>query len=77
MTQSAGIQDPRELIRFFLLQGITVILSSHILSEVELIAGHIGIIAGGMLEYKGKINPGENLESLFKEVVKNSKKVGA
>lgn len=72
-----GIQDLRELIRSFPEQGITVILSSHILSEVELIADHIGIIAGGVLGYEGKINPGENLESLFMEVVKNSKKAGA
>lgn len=72
-----GIQDLRELIRSFPEQGITVILSSHILSEVELIADHIGIIAGGMLGYEGKISPDENLESLFMEVVRNSKKVGA
>ena len=72
-----GIQDLRELIRSFPEQGMTVILSSHILSEVELIADHIGIIAGGVLGYEGKINPGENLESLFMEVVKNSKKAGA
>lgn len=72
-----GIQDLRELIRSFPEQGITVILSSHILSEVELIADHIGIIADGMLGYEGKINPGENLESLFMEVVKNSRKAGA
>lgn len=72
-----GIQDLRELIRSFPEQGITVILSSHILSEVELIADHIGIIAGGVLGYEGKISPDENLESLFMEVVRNSKKVGA
>jgi len=72
-----GIQDLRELIRSFPEQGITVILSSHILSEVELIADHIGIIADGVLGYEAKINPGENLESLFMEVVKNSKKAGA
>ena len=72
-----GIQDLRELIRSFPEQGITVILSSHILSEVELIADHIGIIADGVLGYEAKINPGENLESLFMEVVKNCKKAGA
>ena len=72
-----GIQDLRELIRSFPEQGITVILSSHILSEVELIADHIGIIADGMLGYEAKINPGENLESLFMDVVKNSKRAGA
>ena len=72
-----GIQDLRSLIRSFPQKGITVILSSHILSEVELIADHIGIISNGVLGYEAKINSGEDLESLFMEVVKNSKKVGA
>lgn len=71
-----GIQDLRKLIRSFPEQGITVILSSHILSEVELIADHIGIISSGVLGYEAKINPGEDLESLFMEVVKKSKKAG-
>lgn len=69
-----GIQDLRKLIRAFPEQGITVILSSHILSEVELIADHIGIIAGGVLGYDAKINPGEDLESLFMEVVEKNRK---
>ena len=53
-----GIQDLRGLIRSFPEQGITVLLSSHILSEVELIADHIGIISNGILGYEAKINPG-------------------
>ncbi|MGH4137377.1 lantibiotic protection ABC transporter ATP-binding protein [Clostridium sp.] len=68
-----GIQDLRELIRSFPAQGITVILSSHILSEVELIADHIGIISNGVLGYNGKINLGEDLEVLFTEVVKKNR----
>ena len=71
-----GIQDLRGIIRSFPEQGITVLLSSHILSEVELIADHIGIISNGILGYEAKINPGEDLESLFMQVVANSKKVG-
>ena len=69
-----GIQDLRNLIRSFPEKGITVILSSHILSEVELIADHIGIISGGVLGYSGKINPGDDLEKLFMQVVSTSKK---
>lgn len=69
-----GIQDLRKLIRSFPEEGITVILSSHILSEVELIADHIGIISNGILGYEGKINPDEDLEMLFMEVVKKSKR---
>lgn len=71
-----GIQDLRGLIRSFPEQGITVLLSSHILSEVERIADHIGIISNGILGYEAKINPGEDLESLFMQVVANSKKAG-
>lgn len=71
-----GIQDLRGLIRSFPEQGITVLLSSHILSEEELIADHIGIISNGILGYEAKINPGEDLESLFMQVVANSKKAG-
>ena len=72
-----GIQELRKLIRSFPERGITVILSSHILSEVELIADHIGIISNGVLGYEAKINPGDNLESLFMEVVSKNKGEGA
>ncbi|MHA6529689.1 lantibiotic protection ABC transporter ATP-binding protein [Paenibacillus sp. BAC0078] len=64
-----GIQELRELIRSFPAQGITVILSSHILSEVEQIADHIGIISGGRLGYESKMHKGEDLEALFMQVV--------
>lgn len=66
-----GIQELREMIRSFPQKGITVILSSHILSEVELIADDIGIIANGRLGYSGRVKPGENLEKLFMEVVRH------
>lgn len=71
-----GIQDLRELIRSFPAEGITVILSSHILSEVEQIADHIGIIHDGRLGYQNEIHPGEDLEKLFMEVVGMSRKGG-
>ena len=67
-----GIEELRELIRSFPAKGITVILSSHILSEVQQVADHIGIIAGGVLGYEGKLNTSENLEQLFMDVVKTN-----
>lgn len=70
-----GIQELRDLIRSFPKQGITVILSSHILAEVEQIADYIGIINNGKLEYQNIINHSENLETLFMNVVKNGKRV--
>ena len=67
-----GIQELRSLIRSFPSKGITVILSSHILSEVQLIADDIGIISNGILGYEGQMNKDENLENLFIEVVRKS-----
>ena len=70
-----GIQELRDLIRSFPKKGITVILSSHILAEVEQIADHIGIIHDGELKYQNVIDHNENLEELFMNVVKNGKRV--
>ena len=71
-----GIQELRELITSFPEKGITVILSSHILSEVVQTADHIGIMAGGVLGYCGRIQPGEALEGLFMDVVKENRRGG-
>lgn len=71
-----GIQEMRGMIRSFPEQGITVILSSHILSEVEQIVDHIGIIAGGELGYQDAVTPGQNLETLFMQVVAMNRKGG-
>jgi ABC-2 type transport system ATP-binding protein len=71
-----GIQQLRELIRSFPKQGITVILSSHILSEVEQVAQEIGIISGGVLGYQGSMKAGEDLEKLFVEVAGKYRREG-
>ena len=62
-----GIEELRELIRSFPEQGITVILSSHILSEVQLLADKVGIISGGILGYEGALKQGDNLEDFVYE----------
>lgn len=64
-----AIKDLRVLIRGFAEQGTTVILSSHILSEVEQIADHVGIIAAGSLGFQGALRQGMDLEQLFMDVV--------
>lgn len=71
-----GIEELRELICSFPARGITVILSSHILSEVQLIADYVGIISNGILGYEGPLDQGQNLEKLFMDVVKKIRKVG-
>lgn len=59
----------RTLIRALPQQGITVILSSHILSEVEQTADEVAILAHGSLGYQGAL-PREAgaLEQLFLQV---------
>lgn len=69
-----GIQELRELIKSFPEKGITVMLSSHILSEVEQVADHIGIISNGILGYQGELNKGEDLEKLFMDIAKKYSK---
>lgn len=64
-----GIQELREMIASFPQQGMTVLLSSHLLSEVEHLADDIGIISDGILGYEGKYHSYENLEKLFTDVV--------
>lgn len=71
-----GIQELRELIASFPQKGITVILSSHILSEVSQIVDHIGIIAGGVLGYQGEIDREDDLEELFMEVAGKYRREG-
>lgn len=68
----AGIQEMRELIKSLPKQyGMTVIVSSHLLSEVDQMAEDIGIIANGKLMYQGELNrlhdkdSSKSLEEIF------------
>lgn len=64
-----GIQELRHLIRSFPDQGITVLVSSHILSEIQLTADYIGIMANGKLGYEGMMDESQDLEQLFIKIV--------
>lgn len=64
-----GIQELRALIRSFPEKGITVIISSHILSEIQQTADYIGIIAKGTVGFEGKLQEQQDLEALFMNVV--------
>ena len=63
-----GIEELRGLIRSFPARGITVIVSSHILTEVAHVADKVGIITQGRLAYEGALTPGMDLESVFMDV---------
>ncbi|MED1674686.1 MULTISPECIES: lantibiotic protection ABC transporter ATP-binding protein [Pallidibacillus] len=64
-----GIKDLRKIIRSFPSQGITVILSSHILFEVKQLADDIGILHNGQLKFQGEIDQNKDLERFFIEIV--------
>jgi len=51
----AGMRDMRLLIRRLSDQGITVLLSSHLLSEVEEVCNRVAIIRAGRIAYEGEI----------------------
>lgn len=68
-----GIEDLRDMIRAFPAQGITVLVSSHILTEVQQMADRIGIIYEGVLAYEDVLHPGEDLEKLFMDVCRKGR----
>lgn len=68
-----GIEELRDMIRSFPAQGITVLVSSHILSEVQQMADRIGIIYGGRLAYEDELHAGEDLEKLFMDVCRKGR----
>lgn len=68
-----GIEELRKMIRTFAESGISVIVSSHILSEVQQVADDIGIIYNGSLLYEDKIDANENLEQLFMDIIRKER----
>ena len=68
----SGIQEMRELIKSLPEQyGMTVIVSSHLLSEIDQMAEDVGIIANGKMMYQGaldrlhEIDKTKSLEEIF------------
>jgi ABC-2 type transport system ATP-binding protein len=51
----AGMADMRELIRSLAGEGRTVMLSSHLLGEVEQVCDRIGVISGGRLRAESSV----------------------
>lgn len=66
-----GIAELRDIIRSFTKNNISVILSSHILSEVDQVADKIAIINKGKLCYeKDKTEGQDKLEEIFMQIIK-------
>jgi ABC-type multidrug transport system ATPase subunit len=50
-----GTREVRHLVRDLASDGTTVLVSSHLLSEIEQIATHVGIMSGGRLLRQGRL----------------------
>ena len=69
----AGIMEIRNLITSLPKErGMTVLISSHLLNEIEQMADYVGIIHKGQMLYQGKLSElestGKNLEQIFLEL---------
>ena len=51
----AGMRDMRELIRRLASSGMTVVLSSHLLAEVEEVCNRVAIVRRGRVVYEGSL----------------------
>jgi ABC-2 type transport system ATP-binding protein len=51
----AGMRDMRELVRRLAGEGLTVLLSSHLLTEVEELCNRVAIIRKGRIVYEGSL----------------------
>ncbi len=51
----SGILDMRQLLRGLAAEGTTVFVSSHLLSEVEQVASHVGVLQAGRLRFEGRL----------------------
>jgi ABC-2 type transport system ATP-binding protein len=51
----AGMRDMRRLVRRLATEGITILLSSHLLYEVEELCNRVAIIRSGQIVYQGEL----------------------
>jgi ABC-type multidrug transport system ATPase subunit len=51
-----GTREVRHLIRSVAADGMTVLISSHLLAEIEQVATHVGIMSAGNLLQQGRLN---------------------
>ncbi|HUZ82438.1 MAG TPA: ABC transporter ATP-binding protein, partial [Gaiellaceae bacterium] len=52
----AGMRDMRELVKRLAGEGITILLSSHVLAEVEELCNRVAIIRKGRIIYEGRLD---------------------
>lgn len=68
-----GIRELRSLLNNLKKDGVTTMISSHILNEIHVLSDTIGIIHNGKLEYENKTNNQDSLEDLFFEITSSNR----
>lgn len=65
-----GMVEVRELLKKLNREnGMTIVISSHLLSEIEKLVTHIGIISGGQLMFQGTLQELVNKQTSVSEVI--------
>jgi ABC-2 type transport system ATP-binding protein len=69
-----GVRDARDWIQAARQRGCSVLVSSHVLSEIERTCDHVVILQGGRVAASGRLDavlgPGESLEDAFVRLVR-------
>jgi ABC-2 type transport system ATP-binding protein len=68
----AGIAEIRTLIRRLAAEGITIIMASHLLDEVEKVCDHVAILKKGTLLLTGKVEDVMRSDNAVEVAVENS-----
>ena len=67
-----GIHEIREIIKKIAANGITILLASHLLDEVEKVCSHVVVIRKGVKLYSGKVDEMTASKGLFELKIDNN-----
>lgn len=73
----AGIREFRVLLRSLTADGITIFLSSHLLSEVELVCDGVAVMSGGRLVEQGRVDELTTARAVVRVVLDESDQAAA
>ena len=67
-----GIHKIRELIQYIASQGVTVLLASHLLDEVEKVCSHVIVLQQGKMLYNGRVDEMVRNNGFFELATENN-----
>ncbi|MDO5105709.1 ABC transporter ATP-binding protein [Capnocytophaga sp.] len=71
-----GIHKIRELIQYIASQGVTVLLASHLLDEVEKVCSHVIVLQQGKMLYNGRVDEMITNNGFFELSCENNETLG-